>query len=237
MSDSPTLTSQLCEFIRKHEPVRTPALRDAFPDCRNPAALLTGPVGMGYLVACEITGSGATGRTSKLLEYRLSAVAGKQSYEDFKARGLPPPATSATPLKHKTLRGRASTEALEQPVRKAPEGPVKKGAPPLAPWPGKKERAVFVDGKERFVSASSTALPQAPEPVKPARTQDDATAPVPGLLTDPKFVLQSSGELLVYQGSTQIEFTALAAQQLADFVGRVRSAIDAAVSNSPGASA
>lgn len=232
MSDSPSITGQLCEFIRKHEPVRSPALREAFPDVKNPAALLAGPVGAGYLVACEIIGSGATGRTSKLLEYRLSAVAGRQSYEDFKARGLPPPATSATPLKYKALRGRASTEALEQPVRKAPEGPVKKGAPPLAPWPGKKERAVFVDGNERFVSAS----PEAREPVKPATVPDDVAPPVPGLPTDPKFVLQSSGELLVYQGSTQIEFTALAAQQLADFVGRVRSAIDAAVSNSPGAS-
>lgn len=233
MSDAPSLTSQLCEFIRKHEPVRSPALREAFPDCKNPAALLAGPVGAGYLVSCEIVGSGASGRVSKLLEYRLSASAGRSSYEEFKARGLPPPATSARPLKYQTLRGRASAEALEQPVRKAPEGPVKKGAPPLAPWPGKKERAVFVDGNERFVSAS----PEAREPVKPATVPDDVAPPVPGLLTDPKFILQSSGELLVYQGNTQIEFTALAAQQLADFVGRVRSAIDAAVSNSPGATA
>lgn len=233
MNEAPSLTSQLCEFIRKHEPVRSPALREAFPNCKNPAALLAGPVGAGYLVSCEIIGSGASGRVSKLLEYRLSASAGRQSYEEFKTRELPAPATSARPLKYQNLRGRASTEALEQPVRKAPDAPVKKGAPPLAPWPGKKDRAVFVEGNERFISAAQ----QAPQPEKPASVPDEAAQLVPGLLTDPKFALQSSGELLVYQGSTHIEFTALAAQQLADFVCRVRPAIDAAVSNNPGAPA
>jgi hypothetical protein len=195
MSDSPSITGQLCEFIRKHEPVRSPALREAFPDVKNPAALLAGPVNSGYLVACEVSDFGANKRMSKLLEYRLSASAGRQSYEDFKARGLPPPAASVAPLKYQTLRGRASTEALEQPLRKAPEGPVKKGAPPLAPWPGKKERAVFVDGNERFVSSAPT--PSAGE--RRAKPQDVAG---PGCVID----INPSGIVTItaYRKSTEL---------------------------------
>lgn len=184
MNDAPSLTSQLCEFIRKHEPVRPPALREAFPDVKNPAALLAGPVGAGYLVSCEIVGSGASGRVSKLLEYRLSASAGRQSYEQFKARDLPGPDTSARPLKYQTLRGRASTEALEQPARKAPDAPVKKGAPPLAPWPGKKERAVFVQGNERFVSAEPTPPSATPKPFAGERRAKPQDVAGPGCVID-----------------------------------------------------
>lgn len=231
MSDV-SLTARMCNHIRDFGPLRSPALREAFPDCKNPAALLAGPIQSGYLMACKVIGTGANGRVAELAEYRLSEAAGKSSYEEFKARGLPPPATSAAPLKFQPLRVRASREGLEQPALKRRESPAKKGPPPLNPWPGSKPRAVFKHGNERFVSAAGV-----PDPAQPASPPAEAAPLVPGLITDPKFVLTSLGELLVYQGSTQVEFTALAAQQLADFVGRVRSAIDAAVSNNPGAPA
>ncbi|MDP3871273.1 MAG: hypothetical protein Q8Q80_01300 [Methyloversatilis sp.] len=268
MSDELSVTSQLCEFVRKHGPVRTPALREAFPECSNPSALLAGPVKIGYLLSCEIIGAGANGRTSKLNEFRVSEVASGQSYEAFKSRDLAAPALSAIPLKHQPLRNRTpSREALEQPVRKKAIEAAKNQPAPLAKWPGNKKAAVYTEGAMRFVSAE--ASPNKAEPRSPAATEkqptkshsdagfrtgpDRSAAPdgvsksespatpvaqaAAGLITAPVFLITSLGDLVIYEGTQQLEFTPAAALALADFTARVRPAIEAALANHPGASA